>query len=99
MSLLRWWRRHRHPAPPPQPATPAFSVVDLLKYEMQAEAAYHAMYDAPRAGAKDCYDDAMINLASAIEVADQLGHADVVSRLKARKEHVRKVYDSQFRRV
>jgi hypothetical protein len=75
------------------------SIADLVKYEAAAEAHYTAMYDVPRHGVKDHYEDALINLARAIEVAKRLDRADDVARLKNRYEHIGKVYDSQFRGV
>jgi hypothetical protein len=75
------------------------SIVDLAKYEAAAEAHYAAIYDTPRHGVKDHYEDALTNLARAIEVAERLGRAEDVARLKIRHEHIRKVYDSQFRGV
>jgi hypothetical protein len=53
------------------------------------------MYEARRA--KEPYEDACFALARAIEAAQRLGLDEEVARLKRRVEHVRAVYNSQFR--
>ena len=62
-----------------------------------AEVAYAGMYDAKPHGVKDRYDDAMLCFAHAIEAARLAGLVDEVQRLKSRVEHIRNVYDGQFR--
>ena len=50
-------------------------------YEARAEAAYTAMYDAAPHNVKDCYDDACLYLAHAIEIATGLGLIAEAERL------------------
>ena len=71
---------------------------ELGEWERLAEQSYSAMYDAPPFGStKDCYDDACFQFARAIEAARRLGLDDDAARLCRRVEHIRAVYNSQFR--
>ena len=71
----------------------------IFDSERQAEAAYTAMYDATPLQAKDFFEDACLYFARAIEAARRAGMADEANRLEQRRNHVREVYDSQFRWV
>jgi hypothetical protein len=68
---------------------------ELARLETLAEQFYTAMYDARRP--KDDYDDACLNFHLAIEEARRLGLAEEIERLSRRRDHVRAVYNSQFR--
>ena len=68
---------------------------EVDEWERRAEASYSEMYEARRA--KEPYEDACLQFARAIEAARRLGLAAEVERLTRRVEHVRAVYDSQFR--
>jgi hypothetical protein len=68
---------------------------ELDEWERRAEAAYAEMYEARRA--KEPYEDACFAFARAIEAAQRLGLHDEVARLNRRVEHIRAVYNSQFR--
>jgi hypothetical protein len=70
---------------------------EIARLEQLAEAAYTAMYDAPRYGVRDCYDDAQGYLSQAIRLAERKHLNATVARLKQRKDHIYKVYDHQFR--
>ena len=72
---------------------------EMADYEARAESAYTAMYDAASPNVKDCYEDACLHLAHAIQIATDLGLTDEVERLKKRGEHVDAVYNHQFRYV
>ena len=72
---------------------------EIAKHEKLAEAAYDAMYDARPSGVRDCFDDACGYLSEAISIAKQAGLDDEVARLTARRDHIIKVYDSQFRGI
>ena len=72
---------------------------EMADYEARAEAAYAAMYDVAPHNVKDCYEDACLHLAQAIQIAAGLGLTDEVARLKKRGEHVDAVYNHQFRYV
>ena len=72
-----------------------FDRAQLDEWERRAEEAYSEMYEARRA--KEPYEDACFAFARAIEAAQQLGLDDEVARLKRRVEHIRAVYNSQFR--
>jgi hypothetical protein len=69
--------------------------VELEEWERRAEAAYSEMYEARRA--KEPYEDACFAFARAIETAQRLGLEEEVARLNRRVEHIRAVYNSQFR--
>jgi len=68
---------------------------DLDEWERRAEQAYAGMYEARRA--KEPYEDACFAFARAIEAARRLGLDEEVARLNRRVEHIRAVYNSQFR--
>ena len=71
---------------------------EMERNEQLAEAAYDAMYD-PRPGmvAKMHYEDASMYFYRAAEAARSLGLNEDAIRLEQRRDHVRKVYNSQFR--
>jgi hypothetical protein len=71
------------------------SRADLDAWERRAEQAYSEMYEARRA--KEPYEDACVAFARAIEAAQRLGLAGEVERLTRRVDHIRAVYNSQFR--
>jgi hypothetical protein len=68
---------------------------DLDEWERRAEESYAEMYEARRA--KEPYEDACLAFARAIAAARRLGLDEEVARLTRRVEHIRAVYDSQFR--
>jgi hypothetical protein len=68
---------------------------DLDEWERRAEAAYADMYEARRA--KEPYEDACFAFARAVEAAQRLGLDAEAARLTRRVEHIRAVYNSQFR--
>jgi hypothetical protein len=71
---------------------------DAQRYEQLAEAAYDAMYRAgPPYSAKTHYEDAAANISKAVAAARKAGAQDEAARLTARLDHIRAVYDSQFR--
>jgi hypothetical protein len=83
---------------PIEPASEVEALIsDMKMNEKLAEAAYSAMYDASSAAVKDCVDDARGYFAKAIDMARRAGVEDEVARLTARRDHVVRVYDSQFR--
>jgi hypothetical protein len=71
----------------------------MARFEEHAEAAYAAMYDARPPAAKDCYEDARLNLAKAIEMARGANLPDDVARLTARRKEIAEAYNRQFRWV
>jgi hypothetical protein len=68
-------------------------------FEVRAEAAYAAMYDAAPHNVKDYYDDTCLYFAEAIQIADALGLSVEAARLRARTNHIEAVYNHQFRYV
>ncbi len=73
---------------------------ELDRHEKLAEQAYSAIYDTPPLGRpKDAYDDACLHYHAAIAEALRLDLPDEVARLTKRVDHVRAVYNSQFRYV
>ena len=70
---------------------------EIARLERLAEAAYTAMYDAPRTSVRDCHDAAQGYLTQAIKIAERASMADVAARLKRRKDEIYNVYDHQFR--
>ena len=71
----------------------------VSEYEQKAEAAYSAMYDVRPLNVKDCFDDARLYFAKAIEAAQLAELPDVAARLAARLKSVEQVYNGQFRGV
>ncbi len=71
---------------------------EMARFEALAEEAYTRMYDARDYNVKECVEDALYNLARALDIAEMRGMTDDVARLKKRREHIRAVFDSQFRR-
>lgn len=84
---------------PLAPADDAALHRDIAANEKLAEAAYEAMYEARPYSVRDCFDDACGHLADAIGIAKRAGLDDEVTRLTARRDHIIKVYDSQFRGI
>lgn len=68
---------------------------EIARLEALAEEAYTAMYDARRP--KDYAEDALLNLRRAIDIAEDGGDQAEVERLTKRHDHIRAVYNSQFR--
>jgi hypothetical protein len=71
---------------------------EIARFEALAEQAYSTMYDTRDHNVKDCFDDALYNLGRAIDIAQMRGLDDDVVRLTKRRDHIRAVYNSQFRR-
>jgi len=93
MGVGEWWRGLWRNAPEMPPA--AVDTTELARLVGLAEASYDAMYDARRP--KDAYEDSCRHFLEAIEEAKRLGLAEEVARLTERGDHVRNVYNSQFR--
>ncbi len=70
---------------------------EIARLEGYGEAAYTEMYDARRP--KDCWEDASAAFRRAIELALEAGLQDEADRLQARLDHIKGVYDHQFRWV
>lgn len=79
--------------PPPAQPTPEL----MAEYETKAESAYAQMYDAQPRDEKDLKDDALFYLARAIEIAQALRLEEDETRLRARVDNIRGVYNSQVR--
>ena len=71
---------------------------EIARFEALAEEAYTRMYDERDHNVKDCLDDALYNLARALDIAEMRGLTVDIARLKKRRDHIRAVYDGQFRR-
>ena len=80
---------------PPAPPTPGL----MAEYEARAEAAYARLYDVttPSHALKDLKDDASQYLTRAIQVADALNLPAEATRLRARRDNILAVWNSQFR--
>jgi len=97
MKLRAWWRR-RSRQPVPHVAAANADTAELARLELLAEQAYAAMYDVPPLrSAKADYENACLYFHQAIEEAGRVGLSGEVARLTQRRDHVRAVYDSQFR--
>jgi hypothetical protein len=97
MTFRAWWRR-RPLRPVSQAAEAVPETGELARLELLAEQAYGAMYDVPPLRSpKDDYNNACLYFHQAIEEATRLGLASEVARLTQRRDHVRAVYDGQFR--
>ena len=102
MTILGWWRRRNLKKRTAQVVRRSnedgiAARVDMVRTEALAEAAYDAMYEARQHGAKDCYDKARMQFDRAIEAAQRAGLFEEAVRLKRRRDHVARVYNSQFR--
>src|SRR5258708_40123141 len=106
MSISDWWhrridRRERKQCAKPigRPLDEAgiTARVDMVRLEALAEAAYDAMYEARLHGAKNRYEEARYHFDGAIEAAHRARLHDEAIRLKRRRDHVGRVYNSQFR--
>ena len=103
MTITDWWRRlrlaKRRPKPVSRDASEAgiTARVDMVRLEARAEAAHEAMYETRLRGAKGCYEEARAHFAGAIEAAQRAGLHEEAARLKRRRDHVARVYNSQFR--
>ncbi len=71
---------------------------EIARFEALAEEAYTRMYDERDHNVKDCVDDALYNLARAIDIAEMRGLTVDLARLKKRRDHIRAVFNSQFRK-
>ena len=102
MTFAAWWRRvmsRRGRSRVSREASEAgiTARVDMVRFEALAEAAHEAMYEARLRGARGCYEEARSHFASAIEAAQRAGLHEEATRLKRRRDHVARVYNSQFR--
>lgn len=102
MTIARWWRslrrltRSRHVSREASEAG-ITARVDMVRLEALAEAAHEAMYEARLRGARGCYEEARAHFSGAIEAAQRAGLHEEAARLKRRRDHVARVYNSQFR--
>ncbi|HEY4264054.1 MAG TPA: hypothetical protein VGM72_01950 [Micropepsaceae bacterium] len=71
--------------------------VDMVRLEALAEAAYDAMYEARLHGARNRYEEARYYFERAMEAAHRARLYEEAARLKRRRDHVGRVYNSQFR--
>jgi hypothetical protein len=95
-NLLSWWRGR--PLRPTSHQSETGADTELARLELLAEQAYAAMYEVPPLRSpKDDYENACLYFHQAIEAARRLGLSSEVARLTQRRDHVRAVYDSQFR--
>jgi hypothetical protein len=102
MTIVGWWRKRQLKKRTAQIARKSnedgiTARVDMVRMEALAEAAYDAMYEARLHGARDCYDKARFHYDRAVEAAQRAGLFEEASRLKRRRDHVARVYNSQFR--
>lgn len=103
MTFAAWWRRVLSRKGRSRPVSREASEagitarVDMVRFEALAEAAHEAMYEARLRGAKGCYEEARSHFAAAIEAAQRAGLHEEAARLKRRRDHVARVYNSQFR--
>ena len=103
MTFAGWWRKWRSWKRRQRYASREASEaaitarVDMVRLEALAEAAHEAMYEARLRGAKGCYEEARAHYAGAIEAAQRAGLHEEAARLKRRRDHVARVYNSQFR--
>jgi hypothetical protein len=103
MNIADWWRglrvwRRKTKRVSREASEAAISArVDMVRLEALAEAAHEAMYEARLRGAKGCYEEARTYFAGAIEAAQRAGLHEEAARLRRRRDHVARVYNSQFR--
>jgi len=103
MSIGEWWRRRRAKKRADAQMARASNEagitarVDMVRLEALAEAAYDAMYEARLHGARDRYEEARMHFEAAIEAANRARLYEEAGRLKRRRDHIARVYNSQFR--
>ena len=103
MTFAAWWhrllsRRRRSRYASREASEAAITArVDLVRFEALAEAAHEAMYEARLRGARGCYEEARSHFAAAIDAAQRAGLHEEATRLKRRRDHVARIYNSQFR--
>ena len=103
MTISQWWRKRRqrkHGAMPVGRVLDEAGItarVDMVRLEALAEAAYDAMYEARLHGAKNRYEEARFHFDRAIEAAHRARLFEEAARLKRRRDHIGRVYNSQFR--
>jgi len=96
MSIGAWLRSLASKPVRDRPA-PAGITTEVARLEALADASYDAMYDAARHNVKDQFEDAHMSLSGAISLAEANGLANTAQRLRKRLEHIRNVYNHQFR--
>ena len=106
MTIRDWWQKRRTKILERKDEKPSARIldetgitarVDMVRLEALAEAAYDAMYEARLHGAKNRYEEARYHFDRAIEAAHRARLYDDAARLKRRRDHVGRVYNSQFR--
>ena len=106
MTIRDWWHRRRERRLRGEKTRPLTRVldeaginarVDMVRLEALAEAAYDAMYEARLHGAKNRYEEARYYFDRAMEAAHRARLYEEAARLKRRRDHVGRVYNSQFR--
>ena len=106
MTIRDWWQKRRERRERKEEIKPCGRIldesgitarVDMVRLEALAEAAYDAMYEARLHGAKNRYEEARYHFDRAIEAAHRARLYDEAARLKRRRDHVGRVYNSQFR--
>ena len=106
MTIRDWWHKRRDRRERKEESKPCVRIldeagitarVDMVRLEALAEAAYDAMYEARLHGAKNRYEEARYHFDRAIEAAHRARLYDEAARLKRRRDHVGRVYNSQFR--
>jgi hypothetical protein len=106
MTIRDWWHKRRDRWVRGETARPLARVldeagitarVDMVRLEALAEAAYDAMYEARLHGAKNRYEEARYYFERAMEAANLARLYEEAARLKRRRDHVGRVYNSQFR--
>ena len=103
MTISQWWRRRRqrkHGAAPAGKVLDEAGIsarVDMVRLEALAEAAYDAMYEARLHGAKNRYEEARFHFDRSIEAAHRAHLFEEAARLKRRRDHIARVYNSQVR--
>jgi hypothetical protein len=105
MTISDWWhkrrerRARREKTRPPRVLDEAGidARVDMVRLEALAEAAYDAMYEARLHGARNRYEEARYYFERAMEAAHRARLYEEAARLKRRRDHVGRVYNSQFR--
>ncbi|HEX3487393.1 MAG TPA: hypothetical protein VHT51_20220 [Micropepsaceae bacterium] len=106
MTISEWWHNRRERLRRKNRTKPFVKVldetgiaarVDMVRLEALAEASYDAMYEARLHGAKNRYEEARYYFDRAIEAAQRARLYEEAARLKRRRDHVGRVYNSQFR--
>jgi hypothetical protein len=70
----------------------------MARFEALAEEAMSAIYDTRRADVRSCLEDALYNIARALDIARIRGWTADVERLSKHRDRIQAGFDARFRK-